>query len=380
MTHPVSINSSRREIYSHTGLRGIAAICVFLTHMYIGLAKDWQLDYHVFRFFDFASPAVDLFFILSGFILNWVYLSNSKSINWSSYLKARVGRILPLYYVTTILSLPTLIYSYLKHGFQFIGDHNWIAIGVSNLLMVSGIIGLVSINGPAWSISVEFFCYLAVFPLLIALNRFLSVNRYSWFLSILLACIFTKLLILSNHFDCISIYHWHWQCHWIARGVFGFSIGFLICTIYRMPSVWKPSSAVINLIVLGSFAVFLLTRIGYLPVHLLLYVFPFLVYFTAFDAGVSAYFLKLNPLQWLGERSYSLYLWHVPVLSFFPFVSRSVCTHFFKTSSPLGFPNCFVLVAIVLFISDLSYRFFETPCRDYIRTLGNKRHSPSKNI
>ena len=349
---------------------------VFLAHIHIGFGVDWQLQYQVFRFFRWEKTAVDLFFILSGFILNWVYLSNSNSINWFSYLKARVARILPLYYATTILSVTIMIYSYLKHGFQYIGEHNWVAVGFSNLLIVSGILdgSHHTFNVPAWSISVEFFCYLALFPLLVVLQRVLcQPGRYGFIASLVIVALSIRLLVLCYRVEPIPIFYWHWDSSFLARGIFGFTAGFFLCTVYRMSSGWKPSCAVTNLVVLGLFSVFLLTRMDYLPAHLLLYVLPILVYFTAFDQGIAASFFNLNPIQWLGERSYSIYLWHMPVMTCYIFLSKAICARVFKISHSIGLLNCLVLVAIVLVISELSYRYFEVPCRDYIRRLGRKQ-------
>jgi peptidoglycan/LPS O-acetylase OafA/YrhL len=90
-----SIKTSAPAIYSHTGLRGIAAMYVLLFHL---LWAGGDLRANKFcQWFQWGGYSVDLFFILSGFILNWVYLSSAAAMNWETYLKARVARILPLY-------------------------------------------------------------------------------------------------------------------------------------------------------------------------------------------------------------------------------------------------------------------------------------------
>jgi len=52
-------------IYSHTGLRGIAAMSVFLAHIADPDVTNWNLDQRFFEFFRWSGYAVDLFFILS---------------------------------------------------------------------------------------------------------------------------------------------------------------------------------------------------------------------------------------------------------------------------------------------------------------------------
>ena len=166
-------------IYSHTALRGIAAMYVVVFHLLGYDTSDFSTKNALAQFFQWGRHSVDLFFILSGFILNWVYLSNTAKLNWSSYLRARVARILPLYYLTTALFIPIIIYSFLKYGYAYVGEGIKIKL-VLNTLLVSGILSGAegTINFPAWSIGVEFFCYLAVFPLLVILERRLACKSY----------------------------------------------------------------------------------------------------------------------------------------------------------------------------------------------------------
>jgi peptidoglycan/LPS O-acetylase OafA/YrhL len=172
------MNKSASVIYSHTGLRGIAAMSVVLAHFSLPETDSWIHYQNFFRLFHWHGEAVDLFFILSGFILNWVYLSSEAPLNWASYIRARVARIIPLYYLTAALFLPVPLYSILKHGFAYVGL-DYPRTLLLNAFMISGIIDGFhhTINAPAWSISVEFFCYLALFPPLVCLNRFILKGR-----------------------------------------------------------------------------------------------------------------------------------------------------------------------------------------------------------
>jgi peptidoglycan/LPS O-acetylase OafA/YrhL len=375
MTYPHYPKS--REIFSHTGLRGIAAMSVVLMHIYgAHSTAGWKLDHRIFQFFQWGDYAVDLFFILSGFILNWVYLApTAGSMNWTSYLRARVARITPLYYVTSLVSIPALYISYLRHGSEYIhiGSDNYILVGILNILMFSGFLAMPTLNGPAWSISVEFFCYLALFPFLVVLYRYLVTKRYGLAAFLLIVVISIRLLVLCYHVEPIRIFHWHWDSHFLARGIFGFTAGFFLCAIYRMSSCWKPHPALTNSIIFAAVTVFICTQLKILPPQQLIYSLPFLIYFTAFDQGIAATLLKLNPLQWLGDRSYSIYLWHYPVLSCYPNLSKWFCARVFKTTAPFGLFNCLVLVIFVLMISELSYRYFEVPCREYIRRIRPKK-------
>lgn len=159
-------------------------------HHYFGGGHNYHEDiWH--HFFAFGGFAVDLFFILSGFILCYVYLPHGSSVNWSSYWRARVARILPLYYLTTLLMMPVAIYSFIRYGVAYVGIDYPINV-VLNLLMVSGIVDGFhrTFNSPAWSISIEFFCYFAIFPLLIYLKSILESRPYKLIALVILTSIF----------------------------------------------------------------------------------------------------------------------------------------------------------------------------------------------
>src|ERR1700744_1742021 len=109
------ISKSAPVIYSHTALRGIAAVYVVMNHLLID-EKGFHQENIFFKCFKWGPYSVDLFYILSGFVLNWFYLENSNQVKWSSYFKARLARIAPLYYLTTLVIFPVLLYSWIRYG------------------------------------------------------------------------------------------------------------------------------------------------------------------------------------------------------------------------------------------------------------------------
>ena len=95
---------NRGEIRSLTGIRGVAALFVVMYHRFDGL----QMLDPVTRLIHHGYIAVDLFFILSGFVMALTY-ANSFQHGWTAsaygvFLTKRLGRVYPVYIVLTVLS------------------------------------------------------------------------------------------------------------------------------------------------------------------------------------------------------------------------------------------------------------------------------------
>lgn len=310
------------------------------------------------RFFQFGGYAVDLFFVLSGFILNWVYLAKTP-LNWTAYFKARAARILPLYYLTTCLFLPLTLQALGKNELPY-GAKEFPWIVVLNLLGVSGLVDgpFTTINGPAWSISVECFCYVMLFPALYFAATIYESSRHR---GLLLGCFVGCALAVwlgFYHLLPLNVLGRSWSGDYLRRGVLGFSTGFVLCAVYKkLPDRWL-SQPLINVAVAGHLAIFLLVILGVLSKHWVLLAIPTLVFLSATDRGFILRPLKMRIFQWLGERSYSIYLWHLILMELF----------LGRISRVLPVPVGDVIYCLlVLVVAELSYRFFECPCREYFR-------------
>lgn len=360
-----SIRNSLPVIHSHTGLRGLAAMIVCIAHVALWHERDWCLTIKYFNFFlNLRHYAVDLFFILSGYILNYVYLG-SGDFYWRTYFNARIARIIPLYVLTTLLLLP--------FGLTYVGT-NYLRNIIYNIFMVSGIVDgpLDTINGPAWSIGVEFFCYVAIFPLLWIAYRVLKTKTYQKYTYIFIIILFSFALFSLYNINALATTgHWSWNPSWLGRGVAGFTIGFFICSTQRIIRNISINQTLITLVILFCIIAIVIRGFDY-GSHVLIFIaMPLLAYFSAIDNGVFAEALNLKPLQWLGDRSYSIYLWHIPTLAVFPNLFNLINKYFANTSTSLSVSiNMISLLFAILIVSEVSYRYFEGPCRRYIRQIG----------
>lgn len=148
------------EIRSLTGLRFIAALYVFLFHIQI----RWPItNVPVFKdVLEQGAIGMSVFFILSGFLLGYRYISSDTTIK--DYLINRFARIYPVYIVAAISTLPWM-------GVDFGGESLSLAIGKFVFIVVSNIF-LVQAWFPqlfsywndsgSWSIAVEAFCYVVL--------------------------------------------------------------------------------------------------------------------------------------------------------------------------------------------------------------------------
>lgn len=369
---PADLNPGVRNIRSHTGLRGVAALTVVFIHLRMTFGSDWGLSIPLLDGWSWGWPAVDLFFVLSGYILYHVYVGSGRLLDWGTYLVARVARITPLYYLT-LLAVPVGGTFYLMQLLQLPRDvtfYGWQHAGIvlANLFMVAGLIdgGLYPANGPSWSISVEMLLYVTMFPLLVTVVPKLG-KRLLW----LLAVFFTLLMFVS-YTELLPSRIGAWSWVYVGRGVGGFSAGFLMCHLAhtkQLPS-FLAGNPVRRLFLYAVVpAVFALQFSGAINGGASTLLFPLIVLYTASDQGLFAGIFKAGMLQWLGDRSYSIYLWHYPIFCYWEkwvrnWPTDTVLMDTFRSG---------ILVVVVLFVSSLSYQYFEIPAQRMIRKWGRPR-------
>lgn len=154
-----------KEIRALTGIRGVAALNVAILHINRGAIRE------IAYWFPFHNVSVDIFFCLSSFTLCMVYgAGQRKVLDWRGFAAARFARIYPLYFLVFVFStLYTVMF-----------EHDFIASYSTNALLADWFRQLFMLNAlpvigngahwtpPMWSLSIEAFCYAAVFPVLFA--------------------------------------------------------------------------------------------------------------------------------------------------------------------------------------------------------------------
>ena len=170
------LSKTRTPIAALTGIRAVAAVWVVLFHFRAELVTLLPALEPLTPFAAAGRLGVDLFFVLSGFILAFNYADRFRSFSAGDYgrfLWLRLARVYPVHLFTLAVLVVTVV------GIRAIGmtanppELYTVPALFTNLLMVNAWTGMeLTWNYPAWSISAEWFAYL-LFPLIaLAFARF----------------------------------------------------------------------------------------------------------------------------------------------------------------------------------------------------------------
>jgi peptidoglycan/LPS O-acetylase OafA/YrhL len=347
-----------KGVHGHIGLRGIAALCVFSYHLHLNELFSSPAFEVIARLSAWASVAVDLFFMLSGYILCHVYFMNRK-LEWRSFFVARLARIVPLAVGVVGFCSALDAYSFLRHGIP--SSELALQRLIPNLLLIQGLWGDAvanSINPPSWSISVELFLYVALFPLLCAVGEVIKSSRV---ISVTVAFVCIAGLAACYHENIVPP-----SAHWLMRGVFGFSFGF-VARVSDLET-WAPrkSLVVAGIICLIAMTALLLTQQATATV--LVPIVALLCVASAPNGTILSRLLSGRGLTWLGEHSYSIYLLHHPLMVLFNrlILYPSQKNGIFSDDAIIKATACKVVFTLVL--AAVCYRYFEVPVRAYLRT------------
>lgn len=173
-TKPVATAPDDTRLNSLTGMRIFAAVWVMLLHFrQVSEDRTWEIPL-IDRFVLSGQYAVDLFFVLSGFILSHVYFTQFASgltrPTFRSFISYRFARLYPVHIVTFAIMVVLFFGQSILTGTSTAQDSGRYSVGVffSTLTMTHAWWGSGTTqtpNVPAWSISAEWFAYL-LFPLL----------------------------------------------------------------------------------------------------------------------------------------------------------------------------------------------------------------------
>jgi peptidoglycan/LPS O-acetylase OafA/YrhL len=303
--------ASNRQLPSLTPLRGIAALWVVLYH-YCGTRQYFpNLDITPHSYFiSKGYLGVDMFFMLSGFVMAHVYcraFSEGVGQHYRGFMVARIARLYPLHIFVLSLFVATAVISQLAigvgsgtfAGIPLTGPESLSAL-VANVFMVHGLAaGQLSWNYPSWSISVEFIAYLG-FPFALPFIARASGSTRLILGALLFAALASLAALTKGDLD-----QWDGPIT-LLRCMPEFLLGTLLYFTFRdhEQRSWLGS----DLAVLTVLTATLVCLHFGAPDLLIVALFAAIVLLAVANTGSFARFANIAPLVRLGEISYSLYL------------------------------------------------------------------------
>ncbi|MBV8091997.1 MAG: acyltransferase [Acetobacteraceae bacterium] len=350
--------SPTKQIPALTAIRGIAAWWVVLYHF------SEQLRFVV------PSPAliiigrgylaVDLFFVLSGFViaLNYAAMFEAATVEvYLRFLMLRLARIYPLHLFIMLLFLANPAAIALFSSSAHIGQRYDPIYFVASLFLVQNWgFDYLAWNIPAWSISTEWFAYL-VFPAIAWVTSVTSRTISSaWFcISVLLIALAAATVSIGGGSLATSIVPTA-----LARCVLEFSMGVYLFRVYaRRDGLSRGHgnlAGLAALICFGSYLFVPLPDYALVPLGIV-----FLIHALTDETCLLSRALSLRALEMAGLVSYSTYLAHYLIKDWTKFL-------LVRPGIPAIVPvaNYLLLVAIA---SVVLYRYIEVPGRRAFRAL-----------
>lgn len=358
-------------IGSLVGIRGVLSAVVVAVHLapfgialVPGTGPAWTFFWHS------AYPALDLFFVLSGFVVTTGY--RTRFARWPGravygrFLLARLSRFYPVHLAVLAALVGAVLLGRavgiaVPHGGNLTDDL------LRNVLLVQGWggAGTLSWNGPTWSLSAEWLCYLA-FPLIVPLV--LRFHRPATVVAGYLgACALPIVAYTFLGFDDATIT----AEAPLFRAIGGFLAGALLCRLghvgSRLPALTGRCTGAVTVATVGGTAA--LYAAG-LPPLLILPVAGLVVLALAQQRGRIDAVLASRPLLWSGEVSVSLFLTHVPWL-----LAASLVITPARFPGAWGWLGIGLLVAGAVAVAVVTLVLVERPGQRLLRRWGQPRRA-----
>lgn len=323
------------------------------------------------------APLLDLFFMLSGFVMALGFSDKLKSASdfWA-YLIRRAGRAWPLHLAMLALLLPAPILSmFTSGGDPFWGWRSLDGLWRHVLLIQTWTPELaLSWNFPAWTLCAELFAYL-----LMGLIALMSLGPRMKLALIGLAitisfCFFWNAMQNSPEYNVISI----------SRGVFGFFMGMALYEFWRRwPLRGAIAASALELLATAGFVAVVIVHPSGAAYFSIYIAYALLIYVFAHDRGVVSRVIINKPLAWLGMVSFSMYVFHGVAVRWITitadFLQKRLDFQLLGAGRMIDLPEVWMnnllaltYIAFVLLCTPVIYKFIEDPSRRYFVDLSRK--------
>ena len=355
------MGKKRRYITGLDGIRAIAVIMVLAYHLKLALFKSGFLG-------------VTVFFVLSGYLITGILISEVEeegTIDLKNFWLRRIRRLVPavmsmavvIIFVSAVVNRVIFTKGCKDFLASVLGFNNWWQI--FNKVSYFEAAGVPSPFTHCWSLAIETQFYL-IYPLiLLGIYKLVKSREEGRAKRGLLFAGVTLMLALISVILMIVLFDPQQDASRVYYGTdtraFSLLFGALLAILWEYQMVPRRLSASVNM-VLGSvsFAALLVMTIAINGSSNFWYrggqffgtiLTVLMVYAVSGRKTWLSRFLSNPVLKWIGDRSYSIYLWHYPIILL---ISKGIKASWWIT-----------LIEIVLSVvlAELSYRFIETPIR-----------------
>ena len=378
MNSAIVMSNRPKSLHALTSLRFLAAVVIVIHHSkgMFGLDSLWLQDLPT------AQP-VSFFFVMSGFIMAYVYPSLDSRKDISRFLLARLARIWPLHFATFLLVLIVL-----PSDLRNPSGHDSVAHILTNLMMVHSWIPIwnyyFSYNWLSWAVATEFAFYL-VFPVL------LKSWRRTWHIKLLLT--FLTAAAIIHYANAARLPSGEAVGNWNQMGysglvyigplgrLFEFTLGMALALMYPWFAIVFHPGKVSGTIIESAVLALVVVVMFFCPsIHDISRNFPWigesggkwlvigggpgvfygaLILVMAAEKGMFSKLLARKSLRSLGEMSLSIFLLHQILIRYYQWRIENV------TNLPEWLIYGYLWIVLLLG-AYLLMMIVEHPCRQFI--------------
>lgn len=336
-------------------IRGLSALVVLICHyrwFFAREPREWRTDVPLplydwlWPIYDHGGIAVQMFWLLSGFVFAVAYGGTGKAMNQREFWIRRIARLYPLHLATLFLVAGLQVASVQIDGRWIVEGNNDLTHFVAQLFFASNwFTSEGSFNGPISTVSVE----VLIYPLFILYLKKVGLNL-PWAVAFGAIGAFTELVTDNPIALCMALF-------------FG---GVVVAIVAPVLQVWLKRKLILlaglllATAIATGFGADAAGFTGYVPMLTIYLGTPaVLLLFIALDYNCT----PLSPrLHWIGAITYSVYLLHIPLLIALRLAFGDKLVPILL--NPL---SLLAFAALVLAASVATYRWFELPSQRYIR-------------
>lgn len=334
------------------GIRAIACMVVIVFHIdqFLNLFDLPKLGYHTSGM---AAYGVTLFFVLSGYLITFLMLTEKEmfgKVELVNFYKRRILRIWPIYYLVIIVAILLL-------SFNIISSHSNAITGIALYSLLLSNVGYafgyhITPITPLWSVGVEEQFY-AFWPLL--LNKSKNI-----FMALIIVIIIYLLLKVGLRF----FENGPWYSLITNTAFDSMAIGGLVASLVFYKSrllsyLYNPLLQILCWLFLGI-------SVFYKPIHFLSLfdsemhsVIYAIIIVNVSTNEKSLISLENNVFNFIGKISYGMYVYHMLIIVLLSYYFK-IHLHAIPSHTTQYVVVYTVIIGVTIIVSYLSYNYFES--------------------